>query len=105
MPRRVCVQATARSWTTFSIGFVGAMIGGFEAAVGLVLGIWTVVETAVGERPTQPFMEEQEEKRDLEGSAAGQSHAATIAPATIRAAGASTVGTSLAAGPSQHARG
>ena len=47
-------------------GFVGAVIGGFEAAVGSVLGIGAMVETAVGEGPAQPFMEEQEEQRDLD---------------------------------------
>jgi hypothetical protein len=47
-------------------GFVGA-IGGFKATVGPVLRIGAMVETAVGERPAQPFMEEQEEQRDLDG--------------------------------------
>ena len=47
-------------------GFIGAMIGGFEAAVGAVLRIGTVVEPAVGERSAQPFMEEQKEQRDLD---------------------------------------
>jgi hypothetical protein len=47
-------------------GFVGAVIGGFETAVGSVLRIGPVVETAVGERPAQPFMEEQDEQRDLD---------------------------------------
>jgi hypothetical protein len=47
-------------------GFVGAMIGGFETAVGSMLGIGAMVETAVGERPAQPLMEEQEEQRDLD---------------------------------------
>jgi hypothetical protein len=32
-------------------GFVGAVIGGFKAAVGSVLGIGAMVETAVGEWP------------------------------------------------------
>ena len=30
-------------------GGVGAVIGGFEAAIGAVLGVWRVVEAAVGE--------------------------------------------------------
>ena len=47
-------------------GVIGAVIGGFEAAVGSVLGIGAMVETAVGERPAQLFMEEQEEQRDLD---------------------------------------
>jgi enolase len=36
------------------------VIGGFEAAVGSVLGIGAMVEAAVGERSAQPFMEQQE---------------------------------------------
>ena len=47
-------------------GFVGAVIGEFETAVGPVLGIGPVVETAVGERSAEPFMEEQEGQRDLD---------------------------------------
>src|SRR6266540_79179 len=47
-------------------GFIGAMIGGFEMAVGAVLRIGTMVEPAVGERPAQPFMEQQKEQRDLD---------------------------------------
>jgi len=46
-------------------GFVGAVIGGFEAALRSVFGIGAMVETAVGERSAQPFMEEQEEQRGL----------------------------------------
>ncbi len=42
-------------------GFVGAVIGRFEAAVWAVLRVGAVVEAAVCERPAQPFMEEQEE--------------------------------------------
>jgi hypothetical protein len=29
-------------------GFVGAAIGGFEPALGALLGTWAMVETAVG---------------------------------------------------------
>ena len=47
-------------------GFIGTVIGGFEAAAGAVLTIRAVVETAVGERSAQPFMEKQEEQRDLD---------------------------------------
>src|SRR5208337_123675 len=47
-------------------GFVGAVIGGFEAAGGTVFGIGAMMEAAVGERSAQPFMEEQEEQRDLD---------------------------------------
>jgi hypothetical protein len=47
-------------------GFVGAVIGEFKAAVWPILGIGAVVETAVGERSAEPFMEEQEEQRDLD---------------------------------------
>jgi hypothetical protein len=31
--------------------------------MGSVLGLWAVVETAVGERSAQPFVEEEEEQR------------------------------------------
>ena len=47
-------------------GFVGAVIGGFEPAVGTVLRVGAVMEAAVGERSAEPFMEEQEEQRDLD---------------------------------------
>src|SRR6516165_8573882 len=46
-------------------GFVGAVVGGFEFAGRLVLGVGTVVEAAVGEWAAQAFVEEQEEERDL----------------------------------------
>jgi len=46
-------------------GFVGAVVGGFEFAGRLVLGVGTVVEAAIGERAAQAFVEEQEEERDL----------------------------------------
>ena len=45
-------------------GFVGAVVGGFEFAGGLVLGVGAVVEAAIGERAAQAFVEEQEEERD-----------------------------------------
>ena len=41
------------------------MVGGFEFAGRLVLGVGTVVEAAIGERAAQPFVKEQEEERDL----------------------------------------
>ena len=47
-------------------GFVGAVVGGFEFAGRLVLGVGTVVEAAIGERAAQAFVEEQEEERDVE---------------------------------------
>ena len=49
-------------------GFVGAVIGGFEAARGTVFWIGAMMEAAVGERSAQPFMEEQEEQRDLDAA-------------------------------------
>ena len=49
-------------------GFVGAVIGGFEAAGGTVFWIGAMMEAAVGERSAQPFMEEQEEQRDLDAA-------------------------------------
>jgi GAF domain-containing protein len=47
-------------------GFIGAVVGSFEAAGGMVLWVGAVVETAVGERSAQPFVEQQEEQRDLD---------------------------------------
>jgi len=43
-------------------GFVGAVVGGFEFAGRLVLGVGTVVEAAIGERAAQPFVEEEKEQ-------------------------------------------
>jgi hypothetical protein len=40
-------------------GFVGAMVGGFELAGRLVMGVRAVVEAAVGERAAEPFVKEQ----------------------------------------------
>ena len=47
-------------------GGVGAVVGGFEPAVRPMLRVWPVVEAAVGERPAQALMEEQEEQRHLD---------------------------------------
>ena len=46
-------------------GFVGAMVGGFELAGRLVMGVRAVVKAAVGKRAAEPFVKEQEEERDL----------------------------------------
>ncbi len=46
-------------------GFVGAMVGGFELAGRLMLGVGVVVEAAIGERAAQPFVEEEKEQRNL----------------------------------------
>src|ERR1700745_580067 len=46
-------------------GFVGAVVGGFEFAVGLVTGVGEMVEAAVGEWAAEPFVEEQKEQGDL----------------------------------------
>src|SRR6202007_3443109 len=46
-------------------GVVGAMIGGFELAGRLVMGVRAVVKAAVGERAAEPFVKEQEEQGDL----------------------------------------
>ena len=40
-------------------GFVGAVVCGFELAIWTVVRIRAVVEAAVGDRSTEPFMEEQ----------------------------------------------
>ena len=47
-------------------GFVGAVVGGFEFAGRLVSGVGAMVEAAVGERPAESFVEEQEEQRNLD---------------------------------------
>ena len=41
-------------------GFVGLVVSGFELAVGAVLWIGLVMEAAVGQRPTEAFVKEQE---------------------------------------------
>ena len=40
-------------------GFVGAVICGFQFTVWLVMGDRAVVEAAVSERTTEPFVEEE----------------------------------------------
>ena len=46
-------------------GFVGAVVGAFEAAVWPMLGVRPVVKAAVGERTAQALVEEQQEQCDL----------------------------------------
>src|SRR5580700_2087809 len=46
-------------------GSVGAMVGGFELADRLVMGVRAVVKAAVGERAAEPFVKEQEEQGDV----------------------------------------
>ena len=46
-------------------GFVGAMVGGFELAGRVVMGVRAVVKAAVGERAAEPFVKEQEEQGDV----------------------------------------
>ena len=47
-------------------GVVGAVISGFEAAVGTVGWVWPVMEAAVGKRSAEALVEEQEEQGDLD---------------------------------------
>jgi len=47
-------------------GGVGAVVGGFEPAVGPMLRVWPVMEAAIGERPAQALVEEGEEQRHLD---------------------------------------
>ena len=47
-------------------GGIGAVIGGFEPAVGAVLRVWPVVEATIGERSAEALVEEQEEQRHLD---------------------------------------
>jgi hypothetical protein len=42
-------------------GLVGAVIGGFEPAIGAVARVRAVVESAVGERAAEPLLEAEEE--------------------------------------------
>ncbi len=42
------------------------MISGFEFAVGAVRRVGLVVETAVGQRPAEALVEEQEQERELD---------------------------------------
>src|SRR6202007_1989084 len=46
-------------------GFVGAMVGGFELAGRLVMGVGAGVKAAVGERAAKRFVEEQKEQGNL----------------------------------------
>jgi hypothetical protein len=46
-------------------GVVGAVVGVFELAGRLVLGVGAVVEAAVGEWAAKPFVEEQKEQGNL----------------------------------------
>ena len=62
-------------------GFVGAVVGGFELAGRLVMGVGAMVEAAVGERAAEPFVKEQEEQGDLDafgGEAVGVAGAVTL---------------------------
>ena len=62
-------------------GFVGAMVGGFELAGRLVMGIGAVVEAAVGERAAEAFVEEQKKQGDLNplgGETVGVAGAVTL---------------------------
>ena len=40
-------------------GFVGAVVGGFKLAVWTVFKVWLVMEAAIRDGSTEPFMEEQ----------------------------------------------
>src|SRR3954452_6943055 len=46
-------------------GFVGAVVGGFELAGRLVLGVGSMVEAAIGEWAAKALVEEQKEQRNL----------------------------------------
>src|ERR1700740_1685283 len=45
-------------------GLVGAVVGGFKFAGGLVRRVGAVMKAAVGEGATESLMEEEEEQRD-----------------------------------------
>ena len=62
-------------------GVVGAVVGGFELAGWLVMGIGAVVEAAVGERAAEAFVEEQKKQGDLNplgGETVGVAGAVTL---------------------------
>lgn len=62
-------------------GFVGAVVGEFEAAVGAVLGVGPVVKAAVGEWPAQTLVKEQKEQGELNafcGQAVGVARAVAL---------------------------
>jgi hypothetical protein len=66
-------------------GLVGTMVSQFEAAVRTVLGVRTMVETAIGQWAAQPLMEEQEEQCDLDaldGQAVSVASAVTLQQCT-----------------------
>jgi hypothetical protein len=46
-------------------GFVGAVVGEFEAAVWPMLRVWPVVKAAVGERSAQLLVEKHQQQCDL----------------------------------------
>ena len=46
-------------------GCVGAVVGGFELAGRLMMGVGAVMEAAVGEWAAETFVEEQKEQRNL----------------------------------------
>ena len=47
-------------------GFVGAVVGGFELADRVMVGVGSVMEAAVGQRTAEPFVEEQKEQRHVD---------------------------------------
>jgi hypothetical protein len=56
-------------------------VGGFEAAVGSVLGLGLMMKAAVGEKSAQPFMKEEKEQGDLNsfrGEAVGVAGSVTL---------------------------
>jgi len=62
-------------------GFVGAMVGGFELAGRLVMGVGAVVKAAVGKRAAKSFVEEQKEQGNLNsfwGETVGVAGAVTL---------------------------
>src|SRR5258708_15687029 len=63
-------------------GVVGAVVGGFELAGRLVMGVGAVVEAAVGERAAEAFVEEQKKQGDdlnpLGGETVGVAGAVTL---------------------------
>src|SRR6266550_5521404 len=62
-------------------GVVGAVVGGFELAGRLVMGVGAAVEAAIGERAAEAFVEEEKKQGDLNplgGETVGVAGAVTV---------------------------
>ena len=70
------------------------MVGGFELAGRLVVGIRAVVKAAGGERAAEPFVKEQEEQGDVNpfwGETVGVAGSVTLQPLNDRYPSAASI--------------